>query len=206
MHIVDDDDAVRISLTFLLETVGFRVHAYASGMTFLSAVHAGEPGCVVTDVRLPDIDGLELQRRLAASGGILKVIVITGHSDVPMAVQALKDGATDFLEKPFADDTLLNAVRRAVAASQAAYDQIDSKRAAAAQVARLTAREREVLKALVSGHANKEIARDLGVSPRTVEVHRARVMEKMTASSLPELIHAALAAGVLPVPGHTDTD
>lgn len=194
IFLIDDDQAVRDSLSFLLETTGFAVKSYPSAGAFLSAGLPDGAGCVITDVRLPGIDGLELQCRLAQAGCTLPVIVITGHSDVPMAVQALKNGAMDFLEKPFDGDALLETVRRAVEASRAASEHEASVHAARERLARLTAREREVLDALVSGQANKEIARVLGVSPRTVEVHRARVMEKLDANSLAELVHLTLAA------------
>ena len=189
VHIVDDDAAVRDSLGFLLETAGLAVRLYASASALLATLGDDATGCVITDVRMPGMDGLELQQRLAARGARLKVIVITGHGDVPMAVRALQGGAVDFLEKTFSDNKLLDAVQRALTASRASA-------AAGARLARLTAREQEVLRALLAGLGNKEIARDLGVSPRTVEVHRARVMEKMQADNLPELIHLALAAGV----------
>ena len=197
-YLVEDDAGVRHSLAFLLETAGFTVWPYASAQALLDGGVPHGPGCVITDVRLPDIDGLELQQRLARAGCALPVIIITGHGDVPMAVRALKAGAVDFLEKPFAEDALLDAVRRAIATSQAAH-------AANMRLARLTAREREVLDALVAGRANKEIARDLGISPRTVEVHRARVLEKMGVAGLPELVHAALAAGLSVPPAQAGT-
>ena len=189
VHIVDDDAAVRDSLGFLLETAGLAVRLHASGGNLLATLGDDATGCVITDVRMPGMDGLELQQHLAARGARLQVIVITGHGDVPMAVRALQGGAIDFLEKPFDDSKLLEAVQRALGASRAMS-------AAAARLARLTAREHEVLRALIGGLGNKDIARALGVSPRTVEVHRARVMEKTAADSLPELIRLALAAGV----------
>jgi len=194
IHIVDDDPAVRDSLAFLLETAGYVVRTHDSAMDFLEMSGDGF-GCVITDVRMPQIDGLELQKRLNERGSRLAVIVMTGHGDVPMAVQALKAGASDFLEKPFNNEALLDAAERAVAASRQAQQTDAAAREAATRLARLTAREREVLDGLVAGQGNKDIARDLGVSPRTVEVHRARVMEKMEARSLSDLVHAAIQAG-----------
>jgi two-component system, LuxR family, response regulator FixJ len=189
VHVVDDDDAVRESLVFLLETAGHAVRSHASATECLAQAPRTDVGCVITDVRMPEIDGLELQQRLAAAGCGLPVIVITGHSDVPMAVRALKAGAVDFLEKPFDDNQLLSAVGQAVDACRKAAGASAAARAAGEKLGRLTAREREVLDAMVAGHASKEIARALGVSPRTVEVHRARVMEKMGARSVQELVH-----------------
>lgn len=196
IHVVDDDAAVRDSIVFLLETAGHAVRAHASATACLEAAPGTAVGCVITDVQMPEIDGLELQQRLAAGGCGLPVIVITGHSDVPMAVRALKAGAVDFLEKPFDDTKLLAAVEQAVGNSRRAAEASAAARAAEERIARLTAREREVLDAMVAGHASKEIARDLGVSPRTVEVHRARVMEKMGARSVPELVHLVHAMAV----------
>jgi len=198
VHIVDDDAGVRESLGFLLETAGFSVRCHASAAEFLKIVAADRAGCLITDVRMPGMDGLALQHWLSERGSPLSVIVMTGHGDVPMAVRALKGGAADFLEKPFDDQALLDAVGRALAGSRLAVADAAAARAAATRLARLTARERDVLHGLIAGRANKEIANELGVSPRTVEVHRARVMEKMDAGSLPDLIRAAQSAGFSP--------
>ncbi len=193
VHVVDDDDAARESLGMLLEAAGFAVRTYASGTALLAALPALPGGCVVTDVRMPDLDGLELQRRIAASGASLPVIVMTGHGDVPIAVEALKAGAADFLEKPFDDEQIVRAVGKALADSQRMRQADAAVAEIAARMANLTPREREVLDRLVAGQPNKTIAYDLGSSPRTVEVHRARVMEKMGARSLPELVRMAVA-------------
>lgn len=189
VHVVDDDADVRDSIVFLLEAAGHAVRAHATATACLEAAPGTDVGCVVTDVQMPEIDGLELQQRLVAAGCTLPVIIITGHSDVPMAVRALKAGAVDFLEKPFDDTQLLAAVEQAIGTSHRTAEASAASRAAEERLGRLTAREREVLDAMVAGHASKEIARELGVSPRTVEVHRARVMEKMGARSVPELVH-----------------
>jgi len=198
IHIVDDDVGVRESLGFLLETAGFSVRSHASAAAVLAAVAPQDTGCLITDVRMPGMDGLALQKHLAERSSHLSVIVMTAHGDIPMAVRALKGGAVDFLEKPFNDKALLDAVQRALVASRKAAADAATARAAAVRLDRLTAREKEVLHGLIAGQANKEIAIGLGVSPRTVEVHRARVMEKMEAESLPDLIHQAMSAGVAP--------
>jgi two-component system response regulator FixJ len=177
VHVVDDDDAVRDSLTLLLESAGLVARAYCSATTLLASPPK-PPGCVLTDVRMPDMDGLTLQRRLAEAGVRLPVIVMTGHADVPLAVEALKAGATDFLEKPFEDTQLLAAISRAITASQRIHDEDSAIAGIAARIATLTPRETEVLQLLVEGLPNKTIAYDLGSSPRTVEVHRARIMER----------------------------
>ena len=192
VHVVDDDDAVRDSLTLLLESAGFAVRTYGSATALLEAT-MGTIGCVVTDVRMPEMDGLELQRRLAETGAGLPVIVMTGHGDVPIAVEAMRAGAADFLEKPFDDGQLLASVRRAIAASERVRDETEAAADIAARLTSLTPKEREVLDKLVEGLPNKTIAYDLGSSPRTVEVHRARVMEKMGARSLPELVRMTIA-------------
>jgi two-component system response regulator FixJ len=193
IHVVDDDASVRDSLALLLESAGFQVRAYDSAVQFLAAASPGGVGCVLTDVQMPELNGLELQQRMGSLGIRLPVIVMTGHADVPIAVQALKAGAADFLEKPFDDDQLLSAVQRAIAASQRARDEATAVADIAARLATLTPREREVLDRLVAGQPNKTIAYDLGSSPRTVEVHRARVMEKMHARSLAELVRMTIA-------------
>lgn len=202
VHVVDDDPAVRDSLAFLLQSAGFAVRTYDSAAAFLAVAPGLVAGCVLTDVRMPGgMDGLALQRHLAALGGCLAVVVMTGHADVPIAVEALKAGARDFLEKPFDEDRLLAVVREAVEASQRAQEEQQASAGIAARLASLTPREREVLQRLVAGQPNKTIAYDLGTSPRTVEVQRARVMEKMGARSLAELVRMVLAmerAGVKP--------
>jgi two-component system, LuxR family, response regulator FixJ len=195
VHVVDDDTAVRDSLRLLLESADLSVRTYDSATAFLAALPNLGVGCVLTDVRMPGLDGLELQRRLAQLGVRMPVIIMTGHGDVPIAVEALKAGAADFLEKPFDDAHLLAAVSSALAASRREGEAAAAMADIAARLASLTPREREVLDRLVVGQPNKTIAYELGSSPRTVEVHRARVMEKMGARSLPELVRMAIAAG-----------
>ncbi|MGE0225187.1 MAG: response regulator FixJ [Acetobacteraceae bacterium] len=198
VHVVDDDPAVRDSLEFLLQTAGLPARTYASATEFLHAAKDLTTGCVLTDVRMPDIDGLTLQKRLAELGSHLPVIVMTGQGDVPIAVQALKTGAVDFLQKPVDDEHLLTVLHEALRASEEAR-QITAVRAEiAVRLQTLTPRERDVLERLVEGQPNKVIAQDLGTSPRTVEVQRARVMEKMAAKSLPDLVRMAMEAGILP--------
>ena len=197
VHLIDDDDAVRKSLAFLLATSGFAVRAYASAVVFLDALNSLQPGCIITDVRMPGMDGLALQRRLKELKINLPMIIITGHGDVPLAVEAMKAGAIDFIEKPFDDELLLAALR--IALDQ--FGKTGLREIEAAQIKTrlqsLSPREREVLDGLVAGHPNKTIAYDLGLSPRTVEVHRANVMIKMQAASLSELVRMALTAQVL---------
>ena len=197
VHVVDDDQAVRDSLGFLLEAAGYGARTYASATEFLNAAETLESGCVLTDVRMPDIDGLALQKRLAALGSHLPVIVMTGHGDVPIAVEALKCGAADFLEKPFDDVRLLSIIRDALRSSEKTRETVSIRNQVAARLDSLTPREREVLARLVDGQPNKTIALDLGTSPRTVEVQRARVMEKLAAKSLPDLVRMVLETGVL---------
>ncbi len=193
VHIVDDDAAVRESLAFLLGSAGFATRIYGSAAAFLATASSLTQGCVLTDVRMPEIDGLTLQRRLVAMDSHLPVIVMTGHGDVPIAVQALKAGAADFLEKPFDDERLLHVVREALATNALVQAEAEATAVIVARLETLTPREREVLDQLAAGHPNKTIAIDLGTSPRTIEVHRARVMEKMGASSLAELVRMAIA-------------
>ena len=198
VHVVDDDLAVRQSLSFLLASDGLPVRLHESALAFLDAMQETATGCIVTDVRMPGIDGIELLRRLKARGFSLPVIVMTGHADVPMAVEAMKEGAVDFIEKPFDDDLFLAAVRSALRL-QEQHAQRDAQIAEVqARLGGLSERERQVLGGLVAGKANKVIAYDLGISPRTVEIYRANVMTKMQAGSLSELVRMALVVGGLP--------
>ena len=197
VHVIDDDEALRESLAFLLGTAHLAVRTYESAMAFLDGLPRAEPGCIITDVRMPGISGVELLRRLKSLGVAFPVIVITGHGDVPLAVEAMKLGAVDFLEKPFEDDALLAAVRSALGR----HDQYARREAEKAEIfqriASLSAREHQVLDGLVAGNPNKTIAFDLGISPRTVEIYRANVMTKMQAASLSDLVRMALVGGLL---------
>jgi two-component system response regulator FixJ len=190
VHIIDDDEAVRDSLAFLLAMSNVPAKTYDGPRAFLKAAEGLTEGCIVTDVRMPEMNGLELMRRVRAMGVQLPVIVMTGHGDVPLAVEAMKAGASDFLEKPFDDEALLSAVKVALASGGS------SDPALRRRLGQLSAREREVLDCLVLGDANKIIARKLGISDRTVEVYRAKVMSKMEAESFAELVRLALRAGV----------
>lgn len=193
VHIVDDEEAVRNSLAFLLGTSGFATRIHESATAFLAVAPSVRNGCLITDLRMPDIDGVELLRRLNAIGAMLPAIVISGHGDVHMAVEAMKNGALDFIEKPFSDDVVIRSITRAVA--QAADKVRDDMAATAiqARLATLSERELQVMGGVVEGHANKTIAFDLGLSPRTVEVYRAGVMGKMQAENLPELVRMVMA-------------
>jgi FixJ family two-component response regulator len=185
---------VRDSLRFLLESAGLTVATYASGAALLEAA-PGPAGCVLSDFRMPGMDGLQLQSRLTQHGVRLPVIIMTAHGEVPLAVRALKAGAVDFLQKPCAEEQLLETVRRALQANHESLEAGVAAAAAAGLIALLTPREHEVLELLVTGKSNKEIAKALGNSPRTIDVHRARVFEKLQAANLPDLVHLVLAAG-----------
>lgn len=190
VHLIDDDDGMRASLVFMLETAGFQPHAYASADAFLEAA-AGASGCVVTDVRMPGMNGIELIEAMNTRGVDLPVVVITGHADVAMAVEAMKLGARDFLEKPFQEEALLGAVRACL------DTRVDPERERSQQiVASLSPRERDVLKGLVDGGSNKSIALDLGISPRTVEIYRANLMIKTGAAGLADLVRLGIAADI----------
>lgn len=194
VHVVDDDPAMRDSLEFLFETAGLKARTYESGPALLAEAAALAPGCIVTDVRMPEMNGLELVRRLGEAGVTLPVIVMTGHADVPLAVEAMKAGVVDFIEKPFDDEIFLNAVRKALDAGAAVGEQQAQEAEIRERLASLSAREHQVLEGLVAGRANKVIAYDLGISPRTVEVYRANVMTKMQARSLSELVRMSILA------------
>ncbi len=193
VHLVDDDAAVRESLLMLLEANGLAVQIYPSAAALLAVAAGLKSGCVITDVRMPDMDGLAMQRELAARHVTLPVIVMTGHGDVPIAVEAMKAGAADFLEKPFDEARLLGAIRGALEADAQAKRTAAAAAGLVTRFTTLTRREREVMDRLVAGHPNKTIAFDLGSSPRTVEVHRARIMEKMAAQNLPDLVRMSIA-------------
>ncbi|HWA19917.1 MAG TPA: response regulator FixJ [Devosia sp.] len=188
VHIVDDEESVRSSLAFLLGTAGFAVRTHQSATAFLQAAPSIRNGCLVTDLRMPDLDGVQLLKSLSERGAMLPAIVVTGHGDVQMAVEAMKNGALDFIEKPFSDEVLIASIRRAVeqAATQIDQEQVTSR--TRERLATLSERELQVLRGVVQGQPNKVIAIDLGISPRTVEVYRANVMAKMQAKSLAELV------------------
>ncbi|HTQ33324.1 MAG TPA: response regulator FixJ [Stellaceae bacterium] len=198
VYIVDDDEAVRDSLAVLLEACGHHVRSFGLAREFLDAAAALPPGCLIADIRMPEMDGLELQQRLAERSLSFPTIVITGHGDVPLAVRAMKAGALDFIEKPFSTPAILASVETALAKINAEETRDPAGAAAAAKLELLTSREREVLEGLLAGLPNKSIAYDLAISPRTVEIHRARVMDKMGARSLSELIRLAFSAGLQP--------
>lgn len=194
VFVVDDDDAMRESLTWLIESVGLKVATYASADDFLQAYYPGRPGCLLLDVRMPGMSGLELQGHLQQQQVTVPVIMITGHGDVPMAVRAMKAGAIDFIEKPFNDEQLLESIRNALAIDDTRRDEQAFKAEVASRLAQLTPRESEVMNMVTAGKSNKEIANTLGVSAKTVEAHRAKVMEKMEAGSLAELVRLVVSA------------
>jgi len=198
VHIIDDDDAVRDSLAFLLTSSGIRAETHASATVFLDRFAEVSIGCIVTDIRMPDISGIDLLRQVKERDPALAVIGFTGHGDVPLAVEAMKLGASDFLEKPFDDDALLAAIRNALDRERNRDEQGTRIAEFRSRLASLSTREREVLEGLVAGHPNKIIAYDLGISPRTVEVYRANVMTKMKASTLSDLVRMALVTGFVP--------
>lgn len=198
VFIVDDDTAVRDSLRALLESAGLEVEDYDSATAFLAAAAPGQGVCLVADIRMPDMDGLSLQEELVRRNVGLPVIVVTGHGDVPLAVRAMKAGAIDFIEKPYDDEQLLASVGRARDMSVNQRAEASVVQEAAERIAALTPREREVLEHLVAGRPNKVIAHELGISPRTVEIHRAHLMEKMQARSLSDLVRLALTSGIQP--------
>ena len=197
VHVIDDDEAVRQSLKFLLESASIGVETHASSTEFLRLLPEMEPACVITDVRMPNISGIDLLRRLRELKRGIPVIVITGHGDVALAVEAMKIGAADFLEKPFDDEALLASVRSAINSHGREQQRHNERGEVEGRLATLSKRERDVLDGLVAGLANKQIAFELGISPRTIEIYRANLMTKMQAASLSDLVRMALIAGIL---------
>jgi len=197
VYVIDDDPAMRDSLDFLLEAAGLKARLFESAVSFLEALPELGPGCIVSDVRMPNLDGLELLKRLRETNKSLPIIIMTGHGDIPLAVEAMKLGAIDFIEKPFEDDRLIGTITAAL--SGAAQRQKGDAVAAdiASRIASLSPRERQVMEGLVAGLSNKLIARDYDISPRTIEVYRANVMTKMQASSISELVRFAIRGGLL---------
>jgi two-component system response regulator FixJ len=192
IFVVDDDTAVLDSLKLLLGLAGFQVETFSSARAFLEAWRDGRPGCLVSDIRMPEMGGLELQQELTRMGAQLPVIFITGHGDVQKAVRALKAGAADFIEKPFEEETLTRAIQAALRGAQPQQRQRQEITGLAARLETLTPREREVMDLVAEGNSNKSVAIKLGISARTVEIHRARMMEKMKAANLSELVRMAI--------------
>jgi two-component system response regulator FixJ len=196
VHLVDDDEAIRRAASFMLRTSGYLVKTYPSGVAFLEAAAEATSGCILLDVRMPEMDGLEVQRALKERHILWPVVIITGHGDIGMAVEAMKAGAVDFIEKPFAREVLLGAIEEAFARIDRSSRRHARADEAQAQLEKLTGRERDVLEGLVRGHPNKTIAYDLGISPRTVEIHRANLMSKLEVASLSDALRLAFAAGL----------
>lgn len=196
IHVIDDDAAMRDSLVFLLDVNGFQTEAFESSNAFLSRAASNAPACIVSDIRMPGMNGIELVRKLKSDGIPCPVILITGHGDVALAVEAMKAGAIDFIEKPFDDAVLLDAIRAALSAHPPNDNDSSARTEAQARLAELSPRERDVLQGVVAGKINKVIAHELSISPRTVEVYRANLMAKTGARSVSELMRIALAAGL----------
>jgi two-component system, LuxR family, response regulator FixJ len=194
VFVVDDDESVRSSLRFLLRSLGIESRSFASATEFLAAYDPAQPGCLVLDVRMPGMSGLELQQQLNLRGAVLPVIFVTGHGDIPMAVEAMQHGAHDFLQKPFRDQDLIDRIQRAVAKDAETRAALRERHRVRERLASLTPREREVLALLAQGKPNKIMAHELGLSQRTVEIHRARVMEKSGATSLAQLVRMVMDA------------
>jgi two-component system response regulator FixJ len=197
VYVIDDDEAMRDSLNFLLDSAGYEVTLFDSALKFLDALPGLEFGCVVSDVRMPGLDGIELLKRIKAGHCTFPIVIMTGHGDVPLAVEAMKLGAVDFLEKPFEDDRLVGMIEMAIQEAEPAARSEALAQDIAARVASLSPRERQVMNGLIAGLSNKLIARDYDISPRTIEVYRANVMTKMQANSLSELVRLAMRAGLL---------
>jgi two-component system, LuxR family, response regulator FixJ len=197
VYVIDDDEAMRDSLDFLLAAADFQVSLFETALDFLAALPTLDFGCVVSDVRMPDIDGIELLKRLKAGGSLFPVVIMTGHGDVPLAVEAMKLGAMDFLEKPFEDDRLIGMIEAALRRAEPGVKNEAATLEIQSRIASLSPRERQVMDGLIAGLSNKLIAREYDISPRTIEVYRANVMTKMQAASLSELVRLAMRGGAL---------
>ena len=197
VYVIDDDVAMRDSLSFLLDAAGFDVALFETAVRFLDTLPDLEFGCVVSDVRMPGLDGIELLKRMKSDQSPFPILIMTGHGDIPLAVEAMKLGAVDFLEKPFEDDRLIGMIEAAIRQGEPAAKNEALTRDIAARIATLSPRERQVMEGLIAGLSNKLIARDYDISPRTIEVYRANVMTKMQANSLSELVRLAMRAGLL---------
>ncbi len=197
VYIVEDDDAVRESLQLVLESVGYKTRTFASANAFLESYDSELAGCLVLDIRMPGMNGMELQRKLNERNSILPVIFVTGHGDVPMAVEAMQQGALDFVQKPYREQELLEKIERAFAIDRANRESLQQRQQIAGRLDSLTPRELDVLRLMIEGKANKVIAIDLDISQRTVEIHRARVMEKLEANSLAHLVRMVMAVDPL---------
>lgn len=197
VYVIDDDPAMRDSLDFLLDAAGFEARLFESALGFLAALPALGPGCVVSDVRMPNLDGIELLRRLKETNKPFPIIIMTGHGDIPLAVEAMKLGAIDFIEKPFEDDRLIGTIKAALSSAAQRHKGEAVTADIASRIASLSPRERQVMEGLVAGLSNKLIARNYEISPRTIEVYRANVMTKMQASSVSELVRFAIRGGLL---------
>jgi two-component system response regulator FixJ len=197
VYVIDDDEAMRDSLNFLLDSAGLEVTLFETAQQFLDALPGLDFGCVVSDVRMPGIDGIELLRRMKAAQSKFPILIMTGHGDVPLAVEAMKLGAIDFMEKPFDDDRLTGMIEAAIRQAEPAAKDDTVTQNIVARIATLSPRERQVMEGLIAGLSNKLIARDYDISPRTIEVYRANVMTKMQAGSLSELVRLAMRAGLL---------
>lgn len=197
VYVIDDDEAMRDSLNFLLDSAGYTVTLFETATSFLESLPKLEFGCVVSDVRMPGIDGLELLKRMKAANNRFPILIMTGHGDIPLAVEAMKLGAIEFLEKPFEDERLTAMIETALRQAEPAARNEAATQDIAARVATLSPRERQVMEGLIAGLSNKLIAREYDISPRTIEVYRANVMTKMQANSLSELVRMAMRAGLL---------
>jgi two-component system response regulator FixJ len=197
VYVIDDDEAMRDSLDFLLDSAGFEVRLFETALAFIEALPSLSFGCIVCDVRMPGLDGIELLKRMKAGHSPFPIIIMTGHGDVPLAVEAMKLGAVDFVEKPFEDERLIGMIGTAIRQAEPAAKTEAVAQDIAARIATLSPRERQVMDGLIAGLSNKLIARDYDISPRTIEVYRANVMTKMQANSLSELVRLAMRAGLL---------